>query len=319
MSSCAGNIFALAAESGDVVWSYDVTSDGAARSFTGRMLRRDTTVFVAPHGDGAHVYAFDVGTGDLRWKAAAGTGVATDLVDSGSALYAVTLEDELLCLDLHSGSLRWSYAAGPVPADARTLGSTPAVFEERVFFAALNGTIRALDARDGGVLWRRDLGHEVTTSVLHDGDALIVGLSDSTLVRIDAATGKALGRVRLPSHAGGVLVSHGERIVAMLAPSSSTSEIAVVDGSLRLLWHGQAPKGYWTTPRPTLFAGRIWLGTSEGTVHAYDVESGAHVTSISVDAEHEWDLDNVRVLGVDENGIYVGTIGGVLFALEPRP
>lgn len=280
------------------------------------MLWRDATVFVAPHGEGAHVYAFDTANGAMRWRYATGRGVATDLVGDDASLYAVTLDDELLCLDADTGDLRWRVVAGSVPAEARTLGSTPAVYEGRVFFAALNGTMRALDARDGSVLWKRDLGHEVTTSVLRDGDALILGLADSTLVRLDAATGETRGLGRLPSHPGGPLMRHGELRVVMLAPSSSASTVAVQGPALQLLWQAEAPRGYWTTPRPTLFDGRVWLGTSTGSVHAFDIQSGALVSSIAVDPEHDWDLDNIRVLGVDAGGLYVGTIGGVLYAFD---
>ena len=52
--------------------------------------------------------------------------VASGGVSNGETFLVVTLDDELLCLDPDMGTSRWSYSAGPVPSNVRTMGSTPA-------------------------------------------------------------------------------------------------------------------------------------------------------------------------------------------------
>ncbi len=77
---------------------------------------------------------------------------AYHVVAVGDALYfALSADDKVTCLDAGSGQVRWSFfAGGPVRL-------TPSVDEGRVFFGSDDGSVYALRAGDGSVIWRRRL------------------------------------------------------------------------------------------------------------------------------------------------------------------
>jgi outer membrane protein assembly factor BamB len=84
--------------------------------------------------DGAmgQVYAFERATGKVVWKHAvtrrvAGyDGVTTDILGNGPNAYAVMLGDELLCLDLKTGRLNWTFQSS-FTGDKFMWGRRPAV------------------------------------------------------------------------------------------------------------------------------------------------------------------------------------------------
>ena len=87
VGSCAGRFYCLDRKSGAEIWSYDITADGAQRSFHGDPLVAGELILVGTDGDGiGHVYAFEQSTGKVRWKhpvthtTERGAGLPTDLV-----------------------------------------------------------------------------------------------------------------------------------------------------------------------------------------------------------------------------------------------
>jgi len=113
VGSCNGRIRALDKETGKVKWQYDITKDGDQRQFHGDPLITDELVVVGTDGNIGHVYAFERYTGIVRWKyRVTERGVASDIVRLGDSVYAVTLGNELLSLDIKSGKARWTFHGG---------------------------------------------------------------------------------------------------------------------------------------------------------------------------------------------------------------
>src|SRR5713226_3709202 len=103
-------IRALDNKAGQVKWSYDIRKDGEQSQFHGDPLITDELVVIGTDGKIGHVYAFERATGAVRWKYRVNErGVASDVVRLGHYVYAVTLGDELICLDLESGRAKWSF------------------------------------------------------------------------------------------------------------------------------------------------------------------------------------------------------------------
>jgi outer membrane protein assembly factor BamB len=317
--SCAGIFFALDVDTGEPIWSYDVTADGDAASFHGKIRFTADLVVVGNDGlEGAHLYAFEQSTGRVRWLRPTGRGTTNDVLGAGEALYVVTLEDSVFCLDRASGEPRWRFSAGKIPAEVHTLGSTPALTDTMLFVGALEGTVHALDATSGEVHWTSPLGFQVVTDVHHQAGALYVGTADGQIYRLDAKSGAILAESSVEPRTGGSFVAVADRMVVYLAPSSSEAEIAAFDLDLDLVWRVVAPQGYWSTARPFLLGDAILAGTSTGLLCAIDAESGAVDWCHEVDPEWNWSTDNVRVIGTHDSKLFVGTVGGRLYAFEFR-
>ena len=175
-------------------WSYDTQQDGAAVQFHTDPLVVEDLVVTGSDGAIAHLYAFERSTGKPRWKYEVTPGVGADVQRIDSNIYAVTLQDELLCLDWKTGALVWKFTTGyPTDPSARS-DSTPAVQGNRIFFGSLDGTVYALDAHSGEVLWKRALPGRISTSVLLGGGSLYAGTSDRRA--IDARRNRVRRSVR---------------------------------------------------------------------------------------------------------------------------
>lgn len=107
------------------------------------------------------------------WRAEAGPGYSTPVLAAGRVYFLERRgEDEVVrCLDGETGAQIWrsAYAAPYEPnPSARKHGpwpkSTTAVAGGRVHAFGVSGILTALDARDGRVLWRRDLEREFSSS-----------------------------------------------------------------------------------------------------------------------------------------------------------
>ena len=110
VSSCNGIIRALDNKTGQVKWSYDIRKDGEQNNFHGDPLVTDELVIIGTDGKIGHLYAFERSSGAVRWKYKVNEyGVASDVIRFGSKLYAVTLGNELLCLDLETGKANWTF------------------------------------------------------------------------------------------------------------------------------------------------------------------------------------------------------------------
>ena len=163
-------------------WSYDTVQDGQAVQFHSDPLVVEDLIVTGSDlaGGAAHLYAFDRATGKPRWKREMGGGAAADILRIGPNVCALSFQDDLFCLDWKTGELVWMSETGH-PNGEFLFGSAPATAEGRIFFGGLDGTVSALDASSGQVLWKRELGGRISTSVVLAGGNLYAGSSNKHL------------------------------------------------------------------------------------------------------------------------------------------
>lgn len=190
------------------------------------------------------------------WRRPIGPGWSSFAVD-GDLLYTQEQrgDDELVaCYRVTTGEPVWRHAdtarfwesnggAGP--------RGTPTLSGGRVYAFGGTGILNALDARDGALVWSRDLASDTGTEIPTWGfassplvveDAVVVGVA-GTLHAYDLATGAS----RWTGPAGGVSYSSPQRMVLdgvdqiLLLGEPGVASVAAADGSL--LWQ-HAFKGY---------------------------------------------------------------------------
>jgi len=113
--------------------------------------------------------------------------------------------DGIVCLDAHSGELRWRHE---LPAETHDLFhgggtlTTPVFEGERVFVSHREGRVLVLEARDGALVWERDLAAELalapttygySASPLLTGGRLIVA-QGGVLLALEPRSGALLWR-----------------------------------------------------------------------------------------------------------------------------
>jgi len=298
-------IRALDRKTGQVKWDYDIRKDGDQRQFHGDPLVTDRLIIIGTDGNIGHVYAFDHSTGAVRWKyKVEESGAASDIVCLGQNLYVVTLGDELICLDVETGKRNWAFRSSFSSHDFHW---TPpaAVGSSRVYFGGQDGTLYALDAQAGKLIWKRALGAAVTTSVGIRGDHLYVGTANRHVYRVESSSGNLTADVQTEWQPRWSLLFPDDSLVVFLGDET----LASIDLSLKkILWSAEASKE-WTSARPYLWRGMIIAGNR-----------GELVALRSADGARQWShrfREVVRGIGTSDDVLYVGSLKGEIFAYAP--
>lgn len=140
-------VLALDAASGAERWFASMNASVAASPvYAGGAL-------YVPAKDG-NVYALDAGTGHLRWKAAVQAGVSSPAYHGGSLYVAGGSSSfggsgRVTALDAATGTTEWTFAPNGVVQSSVSYADGQIVFASNT----ANGTIYALNATSGGLVW----------------------------------------------------------------------------------------------------------------------------------------------------------------------
>ena len=171
-------------------------------------------------------------------------------------------------------TVRWKYESNV------TLNLTPAFDNERIYLPLAGGTIVALKARDGQLLWRSEMGGELSASPIAD-DAMIYVASETTTP--DGQPRGSSGALRALGREGGV--------TQWMTPLVKPLRGALTVAGRKLFAGGSDGRAYafdkftggvlWSIPftapfntQPVLDAGRVYLGSEDGTLITLDESTG---------------------------------------------
>lgn len=308
IGSCAGAFHAFDKASGQPVWSYDVSADGAGQ-FHGDPLVKDDVVYIGTDGATSLVYAFDRDTGNVRWKTHADqvspgiTGFPTDILPLAESLYTVGAGDHVVSLGRRDGAVKWTFHGKGSP-DERRYPAAAALAGGRLLFAGVDGTVHALDPATGSVVWKRDFGAPFTTSVVPVEGDVIVGAADRQLYRLRPADGSTVARIALSQPPGYTPVVQGDVVLI----STGRELLAIRTSLTKVLWSQPAVKE-WSTPRPRVWNGLVVAGDG-GNLRALDLKTG----------EERWKETfegTIRGIGSEGDVLFIGTLKGHVYAFRP--
>ncbi len=178
-----GNVYALAADSGALRWTFH----------TGNVVHASPAVAAGMVYVGSwdtYFYALDAASGTLRWRFKTGedadisnqVGIQSSAVVAGGVVYFGCRDSHLYALDAASGARRWAFSTG----DSSVI-SSPAVRDGVVYFATSDsGLVQALDAGSGRALFALDFKHwPFFSSPTLAGDFLYIGSHSGKVLAID--------------------------------------------------------------------------------------------------------------------------------------
>jgi outer membrane protein assembly factor BamB len=305
LGSCSGILFALDRRDGTPRWTHDVRPNRLPTSFHGDALLFDSTLVIGTDGGSAdssfgEIYAFGLESGRVVWKLSTRDGIVSDVIRAGDRLLAVTRADSLLCLDAASGRRLWSFHAGEpfFPVNYRS----PAVRGDHVYFGAATGVVYALEAGSGRVVWRRDLGVGINTSLVALGDALYFGGGDGEVYRLRRDTGTVEAHLMIGDPALGHVATMDSLIVL-----ATESTLVCVDPTLAAVrWRRGLPRPL-SSSRPYLWRDAVLAATEDGELVSFGVSDGRPLWSHSFEGM-------IRGIGVSERTLYLGTYRGMVYA-----
>lgn len=234
------------------------------------------------------VHAFQSGSSDPEWKESAGGAVRQPPVLSEDAVYVVTEDDKIAALSRETGELLWDFTR-EIEAEYFIAGHAGLVLHgEKLLTAFSDGTVIALDASDGSLLWERPTQLDVdpeagdpvrfydvdTTPVVVDDTVYVAGIR-AGLYALDLSNGSV--RWRDGEQQGVVgLASQGRFLVA----TSAEDGVTVIDRETReQVWRREVRQG---APGQPVISGNgiVLVGESQGSLLAFDLRSGANLGRI---------------------------------------
>ncbi len=167
-------------------------------------------------------------------------------------------------------TVRWRYES------SITLNLTPAADNDRIYLPLAGGVIVALNAKDGQLLWRSEIGGELSASPIADDSAIYVA---SEIVNKDGQQSRSSGVIRAVGREGGVT----QWVTPLVQP---------LRGGI------------------TISGGRLFAGGSDGRAYAFDKKTGGVFWSIPFNSS----FSGHPV--ADGGRVYFGSEDGTLLALE---
>jgi eukaryotic-like serine/threonine-protein kinase len=223
-------------------------------------------------GSDGQVWAVDAASGAVRWRFRTQGRVRSSPAVAEGRVYVGSMDGTLYALELATGRLVWRFdteghtlESGRFGFDRRTIQSSPAIVDGRVFVGSRDGHLYAVDAATGRRLWTTD--HEmswVNSSPAVAGGLVFAGSSDNRFVQaVDARTGNERWRVST------------ERLV-WSSPAVAGDFVYVGDatGTLYALdrasgaerWRYRSGRRIYSSP--VLADGLLYVGNDDGGIYA---------------------------------------------------
>ena len=230
------------------------------------------------------------------------------LVFAGAAQsISITDKSELILSD--PLTVRWRYES------TVTLNLTPAADNDRLYLPLAGGIIVALNARDGQLLWRSEIGGELSASPIADDSAIYVA---SEILNKEGQT-KSAGVIRAIGREGGVT----QWLTPLIQPlrggiTVSGQKLFAGGGDGRAYAFDKKTGGvFWSIPFSSPFSGRpiadgnrVYFGCEDGTLLALDASTGKQLWRYRTKGAVR---GSVAVAGGD---VFFGSADGYVYALH---
>jgi len=150
----------------------------------------------------------------------------------------------------------------------------PAVFEGRVYAAAIEGGVRALDLQTGKELWHHKMEEERVSAVGAGQDLVVIGTLSGKVIALDPATGDE----KWSAQANNEIIAPpviGQGNVVVHANDGQVLCYQLTDGTRRWVWNRDQPTLIVRGNGPvTLGPGLVFVGNDDGTLSALALNDG---------------------------------------------
>lgn len=197
----------------------------------------------------------------------------------------------LWSIDLGEGEGRLGVRQGPLVVDGR------------VYAAAADGTVHAIDLQTGQVLWRHDSEARLTGGPGAGEGVVVVGGIEGEVIALDAATGASKWTYRVGSEVIAAPVV-GQGLVLVRSNDGRVTALDVATGTRRWFWNRDVPNlSVRGNDAPVMGPGLVFVGNDDGTVAALAINDGRPLWEQSIgraegrsELERMADVDGTPVL-----------------------
>lgn len=186
----------------------------------------------------------------------------------------------------------------------------PVIDGDRIFAAAANGDVRAVERSSGRTLWKTEVEADLSGGVGYYDGSLFLGSSDGYAIRLDASSGEELWSTRLQGEVLAPPQAQGDRVVVQTYDGrlqgldlDTGEKIWAFDSNVPVL----TIRG---TSTPLLVDGIVFAAFASGRVLAFNADSGALIWEVRV-AIPQGRSEIERIVDVDGT---MALVGGELYA-----
>ena len=215
-------------------------------------------------------YAIDTANGTTSWTVDPGgaSAVGIPAIDGNSAVFA-QLDGHILCVRISDGETLWTYEPDYDESANEDLSDGPIIADGKVFASFSSGELKALDLKNGRVVWKYKAEQGLRTAPAYSGGLVLLGEYNGLFSMLDAKSGKRVngggagGAVNTPTvNSGNVYYS---------AWDGSVHAVQIKD--VIPLWDAQV--GEPITTAPVIADGLIVVCTATGKIVALDEKNGS--------------------------------------------
>lgn len=265
-------------------------------------------------------YAIDINGGNKRWVVKTGGEIRSTACLENQRLYFVSGDGYLWCLNLN-GELQWKFRTeGEKKYELYSFSdyyqSSPAYSDGIIYFGSGDHHIYAVNAQSGKLVWKYKTGQVVHTNPVISGNRLFIGSFDGWFYCLDKRTGmlswkfKSVGQRYFPKgEFNGSAAVYGNTVFV----GARDFNLYALDTTAPFCnWNRSFLKG-WAITTPLLWAGSLYVGTSEDRVFLCLDPADGHT---------KWSFPaGFNVFGspvINDSTIYFGTMMGKLYGLHAR-
>jgi outer membrane protein assembly factor BamB len=278
----SGDLAALRAQDGSVLWQRNILRDFGARNISWLIsespLVDGNNVIVTPGGRNAGMAALDKMTGKTVWVAkelSDEAGYASPIVADVQGVRAImTLTAEAgVGVRASDGKLLWRYR--PVANSTANI-ATPVVQDNKVFYTSSYGTggaLLTLGARDGllsaqEVYFTREMQNHHGGVIVLNG--YLYGFHNSIMTCLEFATGKQMWRDR---SVGKGSLTYADRHFYVLSEDNVVGLVEATSAGYREKSRFKiADQGWPSWAHPVVSGGRLYI-RNQGVMNAYDIRA----------------------------------------------
>jgi outer membrane protein assembly factor BamB len=275
VGTTAGTLYALRANGGRV-WGYDAR--GAIESSPALDPAADE-LFVGTEQGVMH--ALVASTGAVRWREVTAGPIRQKPLLVDDAVYVISDTDVVMAHARSDGEVLWTYRREAPEGYSISGHAGLALIEGMLMTGMTDGTVVALDAADGTVVWERDTSVDVdgpaggrpqfvdvdTTPLLADGHVYIASFAGG-IYALEPRSGTVEWHDQTRTGVVGIAESRGELILS----SADQGVVAVTRDTREELWAHPIRRGAASAP---IIAGRsILVSVSKGAFLALSLRTG---------------------------------------------
>jgi len=202
IGSIGGVIYALEAETGDLIWQLETGGQiWATPTIDG------DTLFIGTFDK--KLYAIDINSGSEKWQQpfeTQGPIISTPVVNNG-IVYISSFDRHIYALNATSGELIWKFTdieGNGENTPQKWFWASPVLYANVIYVANMDSRVYVIDVEDGSLITLVELGSPVSSTPVATSDKVFVATEDGNIFYINTENNLAM---ELPILSGKVTAS----------------------------------------------------------------------------------------------------------------